>query len=47
MLQMRPGCECCDSYLPANGSGAMTALPARFPPMTERTLKAGGCPAAA
>ena len=23
------------------------ALPARFPPLTERTLKAGGCPAAA
>jgi hypothetical protein len=82
MIEMRPGCECCDRDLPADAPGAMTcsfectfcadcaaavlggrcpncggglvarptratALLARFPPVTERTLKAGGCPAAA
>ena len=82
MLQMRPGCECCDRDLPADAPGAMICsfewtfcadcaegLPggaclncggglvarpmrarsmlAKFPPVAERTLKAGGCPAAA
>jgi len=82
MLQMRPGCECCDRDLPADAPGAMicsfectfcaacaegvlggrcpncggglvarptraAALLDRFPPVSERTLKAGGCPQAA
>jgi hypothetical protein len=79
MLQMRPGCECCDQDLPADAPGAMicsfectfceacardvlggacpncggglvarpmraSELLARFPPVSERTVKAGGCP---
>jgi hypothetical protein len=82
MLQMRPGCECCDKDLPADVAGAMicsfectfcadcaadvlkgacpncggglvarptraTALLLKYPAVSERTLKAEGCPAAA
>jgi hypothetical protein len=82
MLQMRPGCECCDRDLPADASGAMicsfectycadcaervlkgvcpncggalfarpvrpSALLEKFPAVTERTVKAGGCASAA
>lgn len=80
MLQMRPGCECCDRDLPADAPGAMicsfectffepcardvlegvcpncagtlvarptraTALLARFPAVSERAVKSGGCAA--
>jgi hypothetical protein len=82
MLQMRPGCECCDKDLPADALGAMIcsfectfcadcaadvlkgacpncggglaprptrarALLSKYPAVSERTLKADGCPAAA
>ncbi len=81
MLEMRPGCECCDKDLPADVAGAMIcsfectfcvdcaadvlggacpncggtlvsrpirakALLAKFPTVSERTFKPGGCVAA-
>jgi hypothetical protein len=82
MLEMRPGCECCDRDLPADAGGVMicsfectfcvacatgplggvcpncggglverptrsTALLAKYPPASRRTVKAEGCPEAA